>query len=160
MRLIGICGVACVAAMWSGAAVAGTSEDAFLGKLVGSWSGAGTVTGSKDTTLDCTLTVRPATAKVSFSGRCVAEGLGPQSFSGSIAYNDKTGKYEAKSGATSDTTIGVKSGSSVVFTSAIKGIAGSGNSIMKLGASKIVIDTNVTQKTSGDSYVAHVVLAK
>ncbi len=160
MRLIGL-GLTAAMVMWTGTAFAGAAEDAFLGKLVGSWTGTGTVTGTKNTSLDCTLSFKASSGKVSFSGKCNAEGLGPQSFSGVLDYNDKAGRYEATSGgASSKVTVGVKSGSSVVFTSDVRGIAGSGTSVMKVSASKIVIDTNVTQKSSGDTYVAHVVMSK
>ncbi|HWA18477.1 MAG TPA: hypothetical protein VG757_05725 [Devosia sp.] len=132
---------------------AGAVEDAFLAKLVGDWSGIGSVTGSRNADLACTLTFKESGARLKYSGRCDAEDLGGRSFSGTLYYNEAESRYEAKSAGT--TTIGVKKGSSVVFVTKIAGIAGKGSSTMTVSPTRMVIDFNLTQG-NGDTIKSHV----
>ena len=139
-------------------ALAGTAEDAFLSKLQGMWSGTGTLTGSETGKVDCTMTIRARSEGVNFRGKCDAGEFGPQSFSGIVAYNDTEGRYEARS-PSGDIALGVKSGSSVVFTIKLKGIA-TGQSIMKLSATKAVVDTVVSRPNSDGQIKSHIVLSR
>jgi hypothetical protein len=139
-------------------ALAGKAEDNFLAKLVGIWSGSGTLTGDETGTVDCTMTIRTRSEGVNFRGKCDAGEFGPQSFSGSVAYNEEMGRYEAKS-PSGEVTLGVKEGSSVVFTIALKGIA-TGTSVMKLSSSKAVIDTIVRRPGGKGDIKSHMVLTK
>ena len=139
-------------------AYAGKAEDAFLAKLVGVWSGSGTLTGDETGTVDCTMTIRSRSDGVSFRGKCDAVEFGPQSFSGNVGYNDTAGRYEAKSPG-GDITLGVKSGNAVVFTITLKGIA-TGTSVMKLSATRAVVDTVVTRPGGKGDIKSHMVLTK
>lgn len=140
-------------------AMAGPAEDAFLAKLVGSWSGSGALTGAETGTLNCTLAVKSGRKGIAFSGRCKAQDLGAQSFSGIISYNEAERRYEAAGNG--EVSIGVKSGSAVTFTSKIRNIAGSGTSVMKVTTSKITIDATVARSKSADKQiVSHTVLTK
>jgi hypothetical protein len=141
-------------------AFAGPAEDAFLAKLAGSWTGGGTVTGAEEGTLACKLNFKPGATKLAFSGRCSAKGFQapPQTISGSLSYNEKTKKYEAK--GPDQTAVGVKSGNAVVFTMKIKSMGAIGNTVMKISAKSIVIDGDVVRGTSGQRYKAHMIFTK
>lgn len=135
-------------------ALAGTAEDAFLAKLAGSYSGAGKLTGSRSGALSCTLSIRTTTAGASYRGKCDVEEIGPQSFSGDIAYNDKAKRYEATS-PTGIITIGTRSGSTLTFAAKIRGLA-TGTSIMKLSAGRVVVDTTIDDPDSGKPVKSHI----
>ena len=122
-------------------AFAGTAEDAFLARLVGIWSGSGTVTGGETGDVTCRATLRQRTDGINFSVKCDVPEFGAQNFSGIIAYNDKDGRYEARSNG-GEITVGTKSGNAVVFDAKMKGMA-VGNSVMKITTSRITVDTNV-----------------
>lgn len=139
-------------------ALAGASEDAFLAKLVGKWSGKGTLTGLDKGELVCTSTIREVSTGVRFSVKCDVPEFGPQNFSGTVSYNDAEGRYEAKS-AGGEITIGTKSGNAVIFNAKMKGLA-EGTSVMKLTTSRITVDTNVTRPGSPDQIKSHLELTK
>ena len=151
--------VAALLVLGAAPAFAGTAEDNFMAKLVGSWAGAGSISGSETGALDCTMSFRGKKGGVSFRGKCRTEKFGDQSFSGSIAYNDKKAQYEATS-PSGEISIGKKSGSSVVFTTKLKSIAGSGESVMKLTTSKVTVDTSLKRSGSGGAIKSHVVMSK
>jgi hypothetical protein len=150
--------VAALLLLGAAPALAGKAEDNFLAKLVGVWSGSGTLTGDETGTVDCTMTIRTRSDGVNFRGKCDAGEFGPQNFSGVVGYNDAEGRYEAKS-PSGEVVLGVKEGSSVVFTIKLKGIA-TGTSVMKLSASRAVIDTVVTRPDSDKQITSHMVLTK
>src|SRR5437868_6394230 len=75
-------------------------DDVFLAKLVGDWTGAGSVTGSRNADLACTLTFKESGTRLKYNGRCDAEDLGGRSFSGTLYYHDKEKRYEAKANGT------------------------------------------------------------
>ena len=131
-------------------ALAGASEDAFLARLVGKWSGAGTITGAETGKLTCTSTFRDVSAGVNFRVKCDVPEFGAQVFSGTVSYNDDEKRYEAKSPA-GEVTIGTKKGNAVIFNAKMKGIA-VGTSVMKLTTTRITVDTNVKRPgaSSGD----------
>jgi len=135
-------------------ALDGKAEDAFLGKLAGSYSGAGTLTGSRTGALSCTLAIRTTTAGASYRGKCDVEEIGPQSFSGDIAYNDKAGRYEATS-PTGMVTVGTRGGSTLTFTAKIRGLA-TGTSVMKLSAGRVIVDTTIDDPNSGQPVKSHI----
>ena len=157
MRTITLLATAAFASLFTLPAYAGTAENAFLARLTGSWTGSGTVTGEDDGPVSCALTFKPAPTGAKFSGKCVAKGMaGGQTFSGTISYNEKAKRYEA--GGNGQTSIGVKSGSSVVFTSDLKGIV-TGKSVMKLSTSKILIDATI-DRGRGKTSKSHVTFTK
>ena len=151
-------GLTLAALLLASPVLAGPTEDAFLAKLQGVWSGTGTLTGSETGKVDCTMTIRARTEGVNFRGKCDAGEFGPQSFSGIVSYNDEAGRYEARS-PSGDITLGVKCGNSVIFTIQLKGIA-TGQSIMKLSATKAVVDTVVKRPNSDGDIKSHIVLTK
>jgi hypothetical protein len=138
-------------------AFAGPAENAFLSKLAGNWSGSGKLTGTQAGAVSCKLELKPNGARLNFTGRCDAQDLGAQSFSGSMTYNDAARRYEARS--SSGTAIGVKKGNSVMFTTRMNTIAGTGSTVMSLTASRITIDFNLTDPQRGKSK-AHIVFSK
>jgi hypothetical protein len=157
MRPMILLATAAFASLFALPAYAGPAEDAFLAKLTGAWTGSGTVTGEDEGAVSCTLTFKPTPGGEKFSGKCLAKGLaGGQSFSGTISYNDKTRKYEA--GGNGQTSVGVKSGSSVVFTSDFKGMI-KGTSVMKVSTSKILIDATI-DRGRGKVSKSHVTFSK
>ena len=139
-------------------ALAGASEDAFLARLVGIWSGKGTLTGGETGEIDCRATVRNRSDGINFSVKCDVPEFGPQNFSGAVSYNDAEGRYEAKS-PSGEVTIGTKSGNAVIFNAKMKGIA-VGTSVMKLTTSRIIVDTNVKRPGSNAEIKSHLELKK
>ena len=142
-RLISIAVIAALA-LTPLPAFAGASEDAFLARLVGVWTGKGTLSGGETGEIDCRSTIRNRSDGINFSVKCDVPEFGAQSFSGAVSYNDAEGRYEAKS-PSGEVTIGTKSGNAVIFNAKMKGIA-VGTSVMKLTTSRIVVDTNVSAR--------------
>ena len=119
-------------------AMAGPSETAFLERLVGTWKGKGKISGPEGGNVTCRLVLKPSGAKVNYSGRCaLSGGSGSQSFTGSIRFNDGSGKFESSSSG--KTVAGKKSGSSLVFTTAQSDMRGKGTSTMTLSPSAIQV---------------------
>lgn len=141
----------------SAPALAGPAELAFLAKLPGTWSGTGTISGAESGAITCTLTLR-GTDKINFAGNCNAGHFGPQTFNGVLTYNDAAKQYQARSNG--ETVAGIKSGNSVIFKGKMKTVAGSGDSIMKMSSTSIVVDLDITRTDSGDKIQSHVVFAK
>ena len=50
--------------------LAGASEDAFLGRLVGIWTGTGALTGGETGELTCRATIRQRSEGINFSVKC------------------------------------------------------------------------------------------
>jgi hypothetical protein len=139
-------------------AFAGASEDAFLAKLVGTWSGKGTLSGAETGQINCRSTIRNRSDGINFSVKCDVPEFGAQSFSGAVSYNDAEGRYEAKSPG-GEVTIGKKSGNAVIFTGKMKGIA-VGTSVMKLTTTRITVDTKVKRPGSTGDINSHLELTK
>ncbi len=134
-------------------ALAGPAELAFLAKLPGTWTGSGTITGGEGGAVDCTLTLS-GTDKINFKGSCDAAKFGPQTYSGVLTYSDAARQYQARSNG--QTVVGVKSGGAVVFTTKMKTVAGTGNSVMKLSASAIAIDVDIVRTDTGEKLKSHI----
>lgn len=156
-RLVSIA-VATALALTPLPALAGASENAFLGRLVGIWNGKGTLTGGETGELSCRATIRQRSEGINFSVKCDVPEFGAQNFSGIVSYNDAAGRYEATSPG-GEVTVGTKSGNAVVFNAKLKGIA-IGTSVMKLTPSRIVVDTNVKRPGSSDEIKSHLELTK
>lgn len=144
-------------ALCASPAFAAAADQAFLAKLAGTWTGAGTITGDETGSVDCKLTLT-GSDKVNFRGVCDAGKFGPQDYSGVLAYDTGLNKYLARSNG--ETVVGVKSGSSVVFTSKMKTMAGTGNSVMKLTATTIVIDVDLVRSDTGEKLKSHLTFKK
>ena len=140
------------------AAVAGASEDAFLARLVGTWSGKGTLSGAETGTLACTSTIRNISTGINFRVKCDVPEYGAQVFSGTVSYNADKGRYEAKSRG-GEVTIGTKSGNAVIFNAKMKGVA-VGSSVMKLTSSRITVDTSVKRPGASGEIKSHMELTK
>lgn len=156
-RLVSIA-VATALALTPLPALAGASENAFLGRLVGIWNGKGTLTGGETGELSCRATIRQRSEGINFSVKCDVPEFGAQNFSGIVSYNDAAGRYEATSPG-GEVTAGTKSGNAVVFNAKLKGIA-IGTSVMKLTPSRIVVDTNVKRPGSSAEIKSHLELTK
>ncbi len=141
-----------------GIAMAGDKEDAFLAKLVGKWSGTGTLSGAETGKLVCTSSIRAVSAGITYKVSCDVPEFGDQNFSGTVSYNDDKGQYEAKSPSGS-ITVGTKSGNAVIFTVKMKGLA-VGTSVMKLTTSKITVDTKVKRPGSSGEIKSYLELKK
>jgi len=137
---------------------AGATEDAFLARLVGVWSGKGTLTGGETGEIVCNSTIRSVSAGINFRVKCDVPEFGAQTFSGVVSYNDAEARYEAKSQG-GDITIGTKSGNAVIFNAKMKGMA-VGTSVMKLTGSRITVDANVKRPGSSAEIKSHLELTK
>jgi hypothetical protein len=157
MRLVLPLAAAAALAFVAAPALAGPAETAFLSKLPGTWTGAGTITGGDGGAVKCKQTLK-GSDKISFSGTCDAGNYGPQTYSGALTYSDAARQYQARSNG--ETVVGTRSGSSVVFKSRMKTLAGTGDSVMKLSASAIVIDVDITRSDTGDRMKSHITFTK
>jgi hypothetical protein len=137
----------------------GPAETAFLTKLAGTWNGKGQLTGAQSGPIACKLVFKAASGgKVNYTGRCNVEDLGAQSFSGTLAYNDKKKAYEGRS--SSFTIPGVKRGSSVVFTSKSNSLVGRTYSVMTVSASRITIDFSIVDAKGGEKTTSHITFTR
>jgi hypothetical protein len=123
---------------------AGPAETAFLEQYVGTWTAAGQMSGAETGKISCKITFKAGKAKVNFSGRCSFTGMGSQSFTGTLTYNDAKKRYESKSPG--KVAVGVRSGDTLVFTSTAKNPQGASTSAMHLGPSALGLDTTLTSK--------------
>ena len=153
-----VCGLTAMVLSISPSA-AGKAEDAFLAGLAGSWVGTGSIAGGINGPMTCSLTFRQTSAGTHFSGSCNVKGMGGQSFSGDLAYNDAAHRYEA--GSPGETpVVGTKKGKSVVFVTETDSLAGTGTSTMTVSANKISIDTRIDASSMRDASKSHVSFAR
>src|SRR5690606_2218133 len=112
-------------------ALAGPEETEFLHRMAGTWTGEGRVSGEESGTVSCRLTLKPSGERLNFNGRCNYSGSSaPQSFSGRISYNDRTGQYETSSRG--NTAVGSRKGSTLTFVTQQNDMRGKGTSTMSL----------------------------
>lgn len=150
---------ALLTALGTMSAYAGPAEDKFLASLTGTWTGSGMVKGADNGPVACTLVFKLTKAGQKFSGKCTVEDLGSQTFSGTLSYNDVKKQYEADS-PSQTSTIGVKKGNSVIFTTKIRSLAGSGESVMVLTSKSIAIDFDVVRSKQAGHSKSHLVFKK
>ena len=159
MRIILPAALALMVGVLSQPALAGPAETAFLGKLVGAWSGTGAISGDDTGAVACAISFKLNGAKLLFAGRCTEGNLGPpQAINGSITYNDATKKYEARGNG--QVSIGTKSGRGLSFATKIRNMGATGTSVMKLSAKAITIDADFGSGGMGGHYKSHIVLSK
>lgn len=128
---------------------AGPNETQFLQNLVGTWSGRGEIRGNEAGTMTCRLTLKPAGSRLNYNGRCAySGGSSPQSFSGRISYNERTGEFESTSRGR--TVAGDKSGSTLVFTMTSNDSRAQGTSTLKLSPSAISVTFNMLNARNGE----------
>jgi hypothetical protein len=117
---------------------AGAAEARYLEGLVGTWRGAGRITGEDGGDVACRLTLRGSGERLSFNGRCsLSGGGGAQSFSGTIRYNDSRKRWESSSSG--ETVVGKKSGSTLTFVTSGSDARGKGTSTMTITPSSIKV---------------------
>jgi hypothetical protein len=139
-------------------ALAGPAEDTYLARLVGIWTGNGTLSGGETGEITCRATIRERTEGINFSVKCDVPEFGAQNFSGIVSYNEAKGQFEAKSPG-GEVTVGQKSGNTLTFNARLRGIA-EGTSVMKLSPSRIVVDTNVKRPGSDATIKSHLELTR
>lgn len=109
-----------------------------LQSYAGTWSGQGQLTGPDSGSVRCRLTFRPSGQKLSFNGRCTVAGTGTRGFSGSISFNEQSGRFEASS--TDGTVAGRKSGNTITFDMSSSTVQGEVTSSMSLRGNQIRVD--------------------
>lgn len=117
---------------------AAEADVAFLQRLAGSWQGSGKLTGDDAGTITCRLSLKPNGARLTYSGRCGVRGQGSQSFQGTIVYNDKARRYEARSRG--QVAVGSKSGNTLTFSFTGKTVQGNVTSTMRFSPSALRVD--------------------
>jgi hypothetical protein len=139
-------------------AFAGPAEAAFLTRLAGAWTGNGRVSGQQAGPVSCKLIFKANGPRINYTGRCSMQDLGAQSFSGSISYDDSTRHYLVSSA--SGSVVGVRRGSSLVFTTKSQTLAGSTYSTMTISPSSISIDFTIVQTSTGDKTRSNITFAR
>jgi hypothetical protein len=119
-------------------AQAGPTETAFLQKLTNTWSGKGRLSGAESGPIACKMVISSSRANAKFQGRCAIPDMAQQAFSGSIAYNDKLGRYEVRTA--SGVVPGVRRGNRLVFTTRQRSVGGTAYSTMTISSSSLVVD--------------------
>ena len=110
----------------------------------GTWNGQGKITGAEAGSVACRLTLRPSGERLNFNGRCTYSGSStPQSFSGRISFNDRTGNWEASSRG--DIVAGKKNGSTLTFVMSGTDMRGTGHSTLSLSPRQIKVDMQITR---------------
>lgn len=146
-------------------AMAGPAEMELLSGYIGNWKGNGVmVGGQKPEPFRCRMQVQKGNqAKVNFAGRCTLVNFN-LSVSGTIAFNDKSRRYEAAMSSNagfSGVAAGRISGDSITFDLAEKQIDKGGND-MRIGskvglvADTINIDFEIEFNNSGNVLTAKV----
>jgi hypothetical protein len=129
-------------------AFAAPADVELLKSYAGSWRGEGELTGPDSGSVRCRLTFRTLGEKLSFNGRCTVAGSGTRGFTGSISYNDATGRYEASS--TDGTVVGRKAGNSITFNMSDTTVQGDVTSSMQLNGNQIRVDFELKDADTGE----------
>jgi len=119
-------------------AYAGPTESAFLQKLGNTWSGKGRLSGAESGPIACKMVISSTTRNAKFQGRCAIPDMAQQAFSGSITYNDKLKRYEARTAA--GVVAGVRRGDRLVFTTKERNLSGTAYSTMTISPTSLVVD--------------------
>ena len=143
---------------------AGEAELALLQEYVGDWRGTGAMTGARNDTVTCRMSLSDATGtKLNYTGRCSFAGA-QMAVRGTVAFNDAAGRYEAvmtaNPGAYSGMAVGRRQGNGIVFDLKDRNID-QGNaydiaSSMVLKDGKIGVSFKVTFADSGESISANI----
>ncbi len=146
-------------------AMAGPAEMDLLSGYVGNWKGNGVMVGGQQPEpFRCRMQVQKGNqAKVNFAGRCTLVNFN-LSVSGTIAFNDKSRRYEAAMSSNagfSGVAAGRISGDTITFDLAEKQIDKGGNDMrigskVSLVADTINIDFEITFNNSGNVLTAKV----
>lgn len=125
-------------------AISGPAETAFLQKLENTWSGKGRMQGAENGPIACKIVFTSGSKSVRYQGRCNIPDLAQQAFSGSISYNDKAKRYEAKSAGKA--VPGIRKGDRLVFRSTSRSIGGTATSTMTISPTSLVVDIALVNK--------------
>lgn len=125
-------------------AYAGPAETAFLQKLGNTWSGKGRLQGAETGAIACKIVFTAGGKSTKYQGRCNIPDMAQQAFNGAITYNDKAGRYEARS--VGGTVPGVRKGDKLVFRSSSRNLGGTATSTMTISPSSLVVDFAMVDK--------------
>jgi hypothetical protein len=138
---------AAMIALTAAPSFAGPAETAFLQKLNSTWSGKGSLKGAETGPIACKIVFTAGGKSTKYQGRCNIPDMAQQAFSGSISYNDKTKRYEARS--VGGVVPGVRKGDKLVFRSSSKNAGGTATSTMTISPSSLVVDFALVDKNGG-----------
>jgi hypothetical protein len=165
VRLLAAAAAIAVSGFAVAPALAGPVEMDLLSGYVGNWKGNGVmVGGAQPEPFRCRMQVQKGNqAKVNFAGRCTLVNFN-LSVSGTIAFNDKTRRYEAAMSSNagfSGVAAGQISGDSITFDLAEKQVDKGGNDMrigskVSLVADTINIDFEIEFNNSGNVLTAKV----
>lgn len=147
-RKIALAGAAAaMIALTAAPSFAGPAETAFLQKLNSTWSGKGSLKGAETGPIACKIVFTAGGKSTKYQGRCNIPDMAQQAFSGSITYNDKTKRYEARS--VGGVVPGVRKGDKLVFRSSSKNAGGTATSTMTISPGSLVVDFALVDKNGG-----------
>lgn len=135
---------AALIALTAAPSLAGPAETAFLQKLSNTWQGKGRLQGASSGPIACKLVFTAGGKSTRYQGRCNIPDMAQQAFSGSISYNDKAGRYEARS--LGKPVPGIRKGDRLVFRSSSKSVGGTATSTMTISPSSLVVDLAMVDK--------------
>lgn len=143
-------------ALTAAPALAGPAETAFLQKLTANWTGRGKLSGAQSGPVACRIVIT-GSQSLRYQGRCNIPDVAAQAFNGSITYNDRTRRYEARS--IGGTVPGIRRGNSLIFTTKSSNLGGRSYSTMTLSPTSLVIDVSIIDK-SGDKTTSRITFSK
>ena len=147
-RKLALAGIAAaMIALTAAPAFAGPAETAFLQKLNSTWSGRGSLKGAETGPIACKIVFTAGGKSTKYQGRCNIPDMAQQAFSGSISYNDKAKRYEARS--VGGVVPGVRKGDKLVFRSSSRNAGGTATSTMTISPSSLVVDFALVDKNGG-----------
>jgi len=147
-RKVALAGVAAtMIALTAAPAFAGPAETAFLQKLNSTWSGKGKLTGAERGAIACKIVFTAGGKSTKYQGRCNIPDMAQQAFSGSITYNDKAKRYEARS--VGGTVPGVRKGDKLVFRNSSRNAGGTATSTMTISPGSLVVDFALVDTKGG-----------
>lgn len=154
-----------LSALASGSAQAGPEEVGLLSSYVGDWRGESTLEGGENPEpFRCRLSVSPGNqSKINYAGRCTLVNMN-LSVSGTIAYSDTNGRYEAvmtSNAGFSGLAVGMPDGDRIGFDLKDRQKDRGGNDVaigtkMFLADNSIVVEFEVEFNDSGDIMTASV----
>jgi hypothetical protein len=147
-RKVALAGVAAtMIALTAAPSFAGPAETAFLQKLNSTWSGKGKLSGAESGPIACKIVFTAGGKSTKYQGRCNIPDMAQQAFSGSITYNDKAKRYEARS--VGGTVPGVRKGDKLVFRNSSRNAGGTATSTMTISPGSLVVDFALVDKKGG-----------
>ena len=147
-RKLALAGVAAtMIALTAAPSFAGPAETAFLQKLNSTWSGKGKLSGAESGPIACKIVFTAGGKSTKYQGRCNIPDMAQQAFSGSITYNDRAKRYEARS--VGGTVPGVRKGDKLVFRNSSRNAGGTATSTMTISPGSLVVDFALVDKKGG-----------